>query len=412
LVEAYGAKDAKLLEILATSVLYPSIQPITDYLQKLEDLTSQEIKDDADQAALLYKSSLVTTVLIVSATILLAVFLSLSFIGGLNRKLGVLITGLQNGVDQLSLSSAQISAATSQAALGSSMAAGNLEQTHTSLRLITSLHQQAGDQQGRTRRLADESETVLMNAYQSGGQITASLKGLQENSQKISQKTQTIEQIAFQANILAMNAAVEAIRMGPQGKEFGMVSEEIRGLAQRCAEIARETSHWAAENHHLLSNSAGENDTLQRAIFDIQERIKRMADSFSNLESVQFAKSKEIQEVEAALAQVEKTIQVQFQQAEKTAVSTESMTAQAEKLKGIASQLASLSGIHEETAAPMKTNRRAPAPPKKSNEPKSAPVAPSEPPKAAEKRPVLSGLAMAKTGTHDAKVIQMSTKVE
>ena len=102
--EAYTAKDAKLLEILATSVLYPSLEPVTDNLKKLEDLVAEEIKTESDQAGFFYKSALGATAAIIAASLFAAVFLSLSFIGGLNRRFGSMVAGFENGVDQISLS--------------------------------------------------------------------------------------------------------------------------------------------------------------------------------------------------------------------------------------------------------------------------------------------------------------------
>ncbi len=351
LEEAYSGKDAKLLEILATSVLYPSLEPVMDSLKKLEDLTLQEIKAESDQSDLFYKSSLGITAGFVVGTILAAFFVNLWFVGGLSRRLGSFVAGFENGVDQVGFSAAQISAANSQAALSVSTAAGSLEQTHASLRLIQNLEQLNEDHSSRISRLAEESKNSLAGAPAHSDQAALVLKGLQENSQKVAQKIQAIEQIAFQANILAMNAAVEAVRMGPAGKEFSVVAEEIRGLSQRCAELARETTHWASENNHLSATGTSENEGLRRIISDNQERLKKWMELFSNLEASHFARKKELQDLQVTFGQVEKTVQSQTHITEKAVAAVDQMNTQSEKLKSLAQQLAAFSGVREEVVA-------------------------------------------------------------
>jgi methyl-accepting chemotaxis protein len=405
LSEAYTAKDAKLLEILATSVLYPSLEPVTDNLKKLEDLTSQEIKAESDQAGFFYKSALGATAAVIAGALLAAVFLSLSFIGGLNRRFGSMVAGFENGVDQISLSAAQIVAANSQAALGASTAAGSLEQTRASFRALQNLQQQTEDQSNRVARLAEESKNSLSGAHASA---ESPLKSLQDNSKKIAQKIQAVEQVAFQANILAMNAAVEAVRMGPSGKEFSLVSEEIRGLAQRCAELAREIAHWATENNHLSSAGSTESEALRRNIQDNQDRLQKLGDLLFHLEATHFAQTKEIQDLQAAFIQVEKMVQGQAHSTEKAVAAVDQMGTQSEKLKTLAQQLAVFSGIHEQT--PASAIRKVPA--EKPQTPTEAPAKTEAPlsPKKKSGWPILN--LESRTGTHDAKVVRLGAKTE
>jgi methyl-accepting chemotaxis protein len=415
LVEAYSAKDAKLLEILATSVLYPSLQPITDTLQKLEDLTAQEIKTESDQTSLLYNSSWIITLGIMGAIILSAFLLGLSLTRGLNRKFGSLVAGLENGIDPLFVSAAQISASSAQAALGVSAAGGSLEQIRSSLRSLQNLEQQTEEHSSRVNRLAEESKTYLVGTQGPSEQAAVLLKNLQENSQKIVQKIQAVEQIAFQANILAMNAAVEAVRMGPAGKEFSVVAEEIRGLAQRCAELARETTHWAAENSHLSTTGISENETLRRILIDSQERLKKLVELFSNLESTHFARKKEIQELQAGFAQMDNTIQAQNSLTEREAAAVDQIKSQSEKLKTLAHQLAAFSGAREETAAvsaprPSK-NKAKGVKPMPAAEPVLKPEA--HPTPAVSGKPGWPSLNKAsRTGTDDAKVVRIGAKAD
>lgn len=416
LEEAYSGKDAKLLEILATSVLYPSLEPVTDSLKKLEDLTQQEIKAESDQSDLFYKSSLGITVVLTAGTIVAAFFMNLWFVGGLSRRLGSFVSGFENGVDQVGFSAAQISAANSQAALSVSTAAGSLDQTHASLRLIQNLEQLNEDHSGRINRLAEESKNSLAGAPAHSDQAALVLKSLQDNSQKIAQKIQAIEQIAFQANILAMNAAVEAVRMGPAGKEFSVVSEEIRGLSQRCAELARETTHWASENNHLSAAGTAENEGLRRIFSDNQERLKKWMELFSNLEASHFARKKELQDLQANFGQVEKTVQGQAHITEKAVAAVDQMNTQSEKLKSLAQQLAAFSGVREDVAA---ASPRAPKRKTQGSKPAAGAPAPqpemilktetpSAPPASAKSGWPLLNLA-GRTGTNDSKVVRIGS---
>ena len=242
------------------------------------------------------------------------------------------------------------------------------------------------------------------------------LKGLQDNSQKIAQKIQTIEQVAFQANILAMNAAVEAVRMGPSGKEFSLVSEEIRGLAQRCAELARETAHWATENNHLSSAGSAESEALRRTIQDNQDRLQKLGDLLFHLEATHFAKTKEVQDLQAAFIQVEKMVQGQAHSTEKAVAACGSDGGAVGKIKNLGATVGGFLG--NSRANPGGRPRSVPLK-RKTTASKSHTAAPAEAPAkteaplSPEKKsgwPILN--LESRTGTHDAKVVRIGAKTE
>jgi len=253
----------------------------------------------------------------------------------LNRAVERLNTTLQEVADSAanaSSSSQQLAAASEAIASGAQEQAASLEETSASLEEITAAVRQSADNAQQASQLAAGSkdsalqgEDVVKNAITAMSEINAA-------SAKISDIISTIDEIAFQTNLLAVNAAVEAARAGDEGRGFAVVASEVRSLAQRSALAAKEIkgliqdSLRKVEAGSALVNRSGE--TLK----GIVGSVKRVTDIVGEIAASSSEQSTGIEQVNTAMTQMDQVTQSNSAQTEELSATAESLSEQAAHL--------------------------------------------------------------------------------
>ena len=151
-----------------------------------------------------------------------------------------IIDGLIESTDQVNDAGSQVSAASQQLAEGASEQASSLEETSSALEEVAAQTRTNAENSGKANDLAAQARNNAEDGDKTMGQLNTAMAAINESSSEISKIIKVIEEIAFQTNLLALNAAVEAARAGEHGKGFAVVAEEVRNLAQRSAQAARE----------------------------------------------------------------------------------------------------------------------------------------------------------------------------
>jgi methyl-accepting chemotaxis protein len=188
------------------------------------------------------------------------------------------------------------------------------------------------------------------------GEVVETMKGINDSSRKIAEIIGTIDGIAFQTNILALNAAVEAARAGEQGRGFAVVAGEVRSLAQRSAEAAKEIKGLIGASVERVEQGSALVDKAGATMSDVVMSIKRVTDIVGEITSASNEQATGVHQVGGAITQMDQVTQ-------QNAALVEESAAAAESLKGQAQQLVSAVAVFKlsHDAATVRTVVPAPA---------------------------------------------------
>ena len=234
--------------------------------------------------------------------------------------------------------------------------AASLEQTAASLEELTSTVKQNADNAQQANKLASSASDVAVKGGHVVTEVVRTMEGISEASRKIADIIGVIDEIAFQTNILALNAAVEAARAGDQGRGFAVVAAEVRNLAQRSANAAKEIKS-------LISESAAKVDSGSRLVGaagttmeEIVQSVRRVTDIMAEISAASKEQSNGIEEVNTAVTQMDKITQQNAALVEEAAAAAKSMEDQTDGLAGM------VAAFRLDDAPPPPPARHAPSP--------------------------------------------------
>ena len=312
-------------------------------------------------AADIAKSNLITAGLTALGLILVAaVLVSLAvhyLVAGPVTRLASLLS--QQG-GQLAAAAAAVETASQSLAEGASEQAASLEETSASLEEVTATTKHNADNAGQTKVLAAETRAAADAGAADMTQMKGAMDAIKRSSGEIAKIVKTIDEIAFQTNILALNAAVEAARAGEAGLGFAVVAEEVRALAQRSAQAAKETAakieDSVAKSEHGVQISAKVALSLQQIV----ERARKVDMLVAEIATASHEQSQGIGEVNSAVSQMDRVTQANAAHAEETATAAEQLNAQAAMLQEAVVSLQQLvgagsQGSQTEASAPTPT---------------------------------------------------------
>ena len=260
-------------------------------------------------AAATRQSATTVMVVILLGGMILSIGLSIAIIGSINRALNGMISRLRGSVDQTVQAAAQVSAASRSLADGASEQAASLQQTGAALEELSSRTLRNADHAQKSNELAQQARGAADRGAEDVRVLDSAMTALKASSNDISKIIKTIDEIAFQTNILALNAAVEAARAGEAGMGFAVVAEEVRSLAQRSSQAARET---AAKIEGAMRNSAqGAQISVKvaEALGEIVAKTRQADDLVAEVAQASREQTRHIQQINQAMAQVDKVTQ-------------------------------------------------------------------------------------------------------
>ena len=277
-------------------------------------------------------------ILVVVVTTAVAYLLSHNIGGTIERVTAKMLSGS----NEVASAAGQVSTASQALAEGSSEQAASIEETSASLEELASMTkrnannaQQANDLAKQARQAADRGAGDMQAMNQA-------MDAIKESSDDIAKIIRTIDEIAFQTNILALNAAVEAARAGEAGMGFAVVAEEVRSLAQRSAQAAKET---AAKIEGAISRTAQGVEISRKVsttLNDIVTKARQVDDLAAEVANASGEQTQGITQINTAVGQMDKVTQSNAASAEESAAAAQELNAQAITMKEVVGELQKL----------------------------------------------------------------------
>lgn len=281
-------------------------------------------------------------------TIILGLFLSYVITRGIITPLNHIMEGLNENSDKLFYGSAQRASASQQLAEGAIEQAGATQETSASLEEMASMTSKNADNATQAHRLMTEVSEVVNEANDSMTQLTGSMKKISKSSEETRKIIKTIDEIAFQTNLLALNAAVEAARAGEAGLGFAVVANEVRNLAIRTTEAARDTAALIKSSVKEITNGSDMVAKTHESFVGVAEIAKKIGELIGEITAASQEQAQGTSQMNTAMAELDNVTQKNAAIAEEAASASEKMNIQAKEMKTFVNELALLIQGHVE----------------------------------------------------------------
>ena len=249
---------------------------------------------------------------------------------------------LKEMVGQVTQATAQVNAAASEIAQGSGdlaqrteEQASALEETASSMEELTSTVKQSAENAGQANQLASAARTQAEQGGQVVERAVTAMGAIHQSSRQIADIIGVIDEIAFQTNLLALNAAVEAARAGEQGRGFAVVAGEVRKLAQRSADAAKEIKALIGDSVAKVEDGGRLVEQSGQTLKEIVTAIKKVSDIVAEMAAASREQASGIEQVNKAILQMDQVTQQNAALVEQTAAASHTMGDQARELQNL-----------------------------------------------------------------------------
>lgn len=271
--------------------------------------------------------------------ILLGFGLSLIIIKSITGPINEVIEGLGEGANQVASAAGQVASSSQSLAEGASEQAASLEETSSSLEEMSSMTKSNAGNAAQADNLMREAREIVRKASDSMGNLTQSIAEISDASRQTQKIIKTIDEIAFQTNLLALNAAVEAARAGEAGAGFAVVAEEVRNLALRSAEAAKNTATMIEDTVKKVSDGSILLDQTNTAFSEMASSSSKVAELVSEIAGASDEQARGIELINRAVSEMDKVTQQNAANAEESASASEELSAQSEQMMDFVSRL-------------------------------------------------------------------------
>jgi len=256
-------------------------------------------------------------------------------LGAMTRQLGSSMREVLNSSESIRTASAEIATGNQDLSQRTEQTASSLQQAASAMDQLTHTVKQSAESASEANRLAGSAAEVAARGGQVVAQVVSTMDDINVSSRKIGDIIGVIDSIAFQTNILALNAAVEAARAGEQGRGFAVVAGEVRSLAQRSAQAAREIKTLIGVSVEKVENGSRLVANAGQTMNEIVGSVQRVSNIIGEITAAAALQSDGIGEVNGSVVQLDQMTQQNAALVEQSAAAAESLKEQAVKLAQI-----------------------------------------------------------------------------
>ena len=256
----------------------------------------------------------------------------LSALREMQLSLSGIVSGVRSNAESVATASTEIAQGNQELSGRTEQQASALEQTAATMEQLGTTVRHNADNAQQANQLALSASNVAVKGGEVVGQVIQTMHGINDASRRIADIIGVIDGIAFQTNILALNAAVEAARAGEQGRGFAVVAGEVRVLAKRSTEAAREIKSLIGTSVERVAQGTALVGDAGRTMNEIVDAIQRVTDIVSQISSASQEQSSGVSQVGQAITQMDKATQQNAAMVEQSAAAAENLKDQAEQL--------------------------------------------------------------------------------
>jgi methyl-accepting chemotaxis protein len=309
------------------------------YIEQLQETSGKAVAKMTDDSRELIRYTLWFISVLGSGGIVISLAMSIVTMQSLGKRINAIIENLKMASDELLSASGQITGSSQSLAEGATSQAASLEETSSALEQMASMTRQNADNTNQANESTIATNKRIENGATAVANMTNAMSAINESAEKIGHIIKTIEDIAFQTNLLALNAAVEAARAGEAGKGFAVVADEVRNLAQRSAQAARDTTQLIQGTVENIGHGSTIVVELRDSFQVIQDGSGKVAHLIGEITSATNEQAQGVDQVNTAVAQMDKVTQQNAASAEESAAAARELTGQANSLNSIVGDL-------------------------------------------------------------------------
>jgi methyl-accepting chemotaxis protein len=246
-----------------------------------------------------------------------------------------IVSQVRSSTDSISTASTEIASGNQDLSSRTEQAASSLQQTASSMEQLTGTVKQSADAARQANQLASSASSVAQRGGTVVSQVVSTMDEINASSKKIADIIGVIDGIAFQTNILALNAAVEAARAGEQGRGFAVVAGEVRNLAQRSAQAAKEIKTLIGASVEKVESGSKLVQDAGSTMDEIVASVRRVSDIIGEITAAASEQNDGIGQINVAVSQLDQMTQQNAALVEESAAAAESLREQAQRLAGV-----------------------------------------------------------------------------
>ncbi|RNM05003.1 methyl-accepting chemotaxis protein [Dickeya undicola] len=257
----------------------------------------------------------------------------MSAMAAMNHKLREMIGEIREGVSNVASAASEIAAGNTDLSSRTEQQSAAVVETAASMEQLTSTVKQNADNAHHASQLAADASGNATKGGEIVNNVVSTMNEIAVSSRRISEITSVINGIAFQTNILALNAAVEAARAGEQGRGFAVVAGEVRNLAQRSAQAAKEIETLIGESVNRVNTGSSLVESAGKTMDEIIRSISHVHDIMDEIASASDEQSRGINQISTAVAEMDATTQQNAALVEESSAAANSLEEQAQTLE-------------------------------------------------------------------------------